>query len=201
MCCNFRCETEINECESSPCENNSTCVDLVGRFECNCTANYTGVRCEFEVSVVRGVSISAQKSVGRTVEMSHTHTHTHTHTHRLCFSLLRGREAGRLRIRKRWTGRSRCQCCVNTSSSIEPVWLRLRWKQHQFWHSVHPASALSWDVIQLPCMLVLFTRNCQKIWEMFSAVLWNSCSKGICFRECLGIAKTRHFFKPCLSLS
>ena len=44
-----RCETEANECDSSPCENNSTCIDLLNGFECNCTANYTGVRCEIEV--------------------------------------------------------------------------------------------------------------------------------------------------------
>ena len=44
-----RCETEANECESSPCDNNSTCIDLLNGFECNCTANYTGVRCEIEV--------------------------------------------------------------------------------------------------------------------------------------------------------
>ena len=36
----------INDCASSPCQNNATCKDLIGGFNCICQANYTGSRCE-----------------------------------------------------------------------------------------------------------------------------------------------------------
>ncbi|TNN67237.1 Fibropellin-1 [Liparis tanakae] len=32
------CETEINECDSSPCQHNGTCSDLLGNHECQCHA-------------------------------------------------------------------------------------------------------------------------------------------------------------------
>lgn len=41
-----RCESNINECSSSPCLNNSTCVDLVDGFVCKCPSNFQGVYCE-----------------------------------------------------------------------------------------------------------------------------------------------------------
>lgn len=46
-----RCETDIDECESNPCQNNGTCWDQVDGFICNCTANYTGDYCEYSVSI------------------------------------------------------------------------------------------------------------------------------------------------------
>uniref|UniRef100_A0A1X7UPV7 Uncharacterized protein n=1 Tax=Amphimedon queenslandica TaxID=400682 RepID=A0A1X7UPV7_AMPQE len=39
------CETELNECDSNPC-NNGTCVDKIGSFSCNCFPGYTGQQCE-----------------------------------------------------------------------------------------------------------------------------------------------------------
>ncbi|KAI9535202.1 hypothetical protein NQZ68_002756 [Dissostichus eleginoides] len=32
------CETEINECDSSPCQHNGTCSDLLGHHQCQCPA-------------------------------------------------------------------------------------------------------------------------------------------------------------------
>ena len=40
------CQTDINECLSSPCLNNSTCVDHVNAFECKCKSGYKGETCE-----------------------------------------------------------------------------------------------------------------------------------------------------------
>lgn len=31
------CETEIDECDSDPCQNGGTCIDKVGEYECECT--------------------------------------------------------------------------------------------------------------------------------------------------------------------
>ena len=38
--------TEVDECESQPCQNGGDCTDKLGLFECNCTAGYEGVQCE-----------------------------------------------------------------------------------------------------------------------------------------------------------
>ena len=41
------CLSEINECASSPCQNNGTCVDQIGNYMCHCPPDfYTGVHCE-----------------------------------------------------------------------------------------------------------------------------------------------------------
>ena len=37
---------EIDECQSNPCKNNGTCIDLIGSFNCNCTAGFNGTQCE-----------------------------------------------------------------------------------------------------------------------------------------------------------
>jgi len=40
---------EINECDSNPCTNNSTCADLIGDFLCICQPGYTGKQCEINI--------------------------------------------------------------------------------------------------------------------------------------------------------
>ena len=37
--------SDIDECESNPCENGSTCLDLANGFNCTCIAGYTGDTC------------------------------------------------------------------------------------------------------------------------------------------------------------
>ena len=41
-----RCETDIDECVNSPCENGGTCVDDINSFQCTCPDDTTGYRCE-----------------------------------------------------------------------------------------------------------------------------------------------------------
>ena len=36
---------DIDDCEDSPCTNEGTCVDHVGRYECICPQLYAGERC------------------------------------------------------------------------------------------------------------------------------------------------------------
>ncbi|VDN44540.1 unnamed protein product [Dibothriocephalus latus] len=40
------CETDINECSGSPCQNNGQCEDLIGGFRCHCVRGWKGEFCE-----------------------------------------------------------------------------------------------------------------------------------------------------------
>lgn len=42
----IRCDEDIDECAPEPCQNNGTCSNLIGRYECNCTEDFVGVDCE-----------------------------------------------------------------------------------------------------------------------------------------------------------
>ncbi len=37
---------DINECDSSPCQNDAKCNDMVHQYNCTCAAGYTGDHCE-----------------------------------------------------------------------------------------------------------------------------------------------------------
>ena len=37
--------SDIDDCDSYPCENNATCVDEVNDYTCNCTVGYFGKNC------------------------------------------------------------------------------------------------------------------------------------------------------------
>ena len=38
--------SEINECESDPCNNGASCVDEINAFRCICTLGFDGSTCE-----------------------------------------------------------------------------------------------------------------------------------------------------------
>ncbi len=40
------CETEMDECQSSPCENSGSCTDGVSSYNCTCPTEYYGQHCE-----------------------------------------------------------------------------------------------------------------------------------------------------------
>ena len=42
----FISNSVIDECASTPCQNNGTCIDGLDRHACLCLAGYTGVVCE-----------------------------------------------------------------------------------------------------------------------------------------------------------
>ncbi|XP_056130418.1 protocadherin Fat 4 [Lampris incognitus] len=44
------CETDIDECQPSPCHNGGTCHNLVGGFSCTCPDGFTGMACERDVN-------------------------------------------------------------------------------------------------------------------------------------------------------
>ncbi|XP_030603557.1 protein eyes shut homolog [Archocentrus centrarchus] len=43
------CESEINECDSSPCQHNGKCYDLLGDYSCQCPTGFHGKRCEVDI--------------------------------------------------------------------------------------------------------------------------------------------------------
>ncbi|KAI3363129.1 hypothetical protein L3Q82_011776 [Scortum barcoo] len=43
------CGTEINECDSSPCQHGGTCSDLLGHYECQCPTGFLGKNCEVDI--------------------------------------------------------------------------------------------------------------------------------------------------------
>ncbi|CAF5016122.1 unnamed protein product, partial [Rotaria sp. Silwood1] len=44
------CETNIDECLSSPCANNGICIDLINGYYCNCTNNYISTNCSISLN-------------------------------------------------------------------------------------------------------------------------------------------------------
>ena len=50
----IRCETNVDDCVGHTCQNNATCVDLVGSYECSCGRGFTGNRCETKIAFCSG---------------------------------------------------------------------------------------------------------------------------------------------------
>ncbi len=45
-----RCEEDVDECASAPCQNEATCEDRVGAFACRCPPGYGGNVCEVRLN-------------------------------------------------------------------------------------------------------------------------------------------------------
>ena len=57
------CEAEIDKCSSGPCGNNSTCLDRLGYFRCDCLPPYMYVRLRFSIFLGSGGSSISQKGL------------------------------------------------------------------------------------------------------------------------------------------
>lgn len=42
----LRCDTNVNECSSNPCQNGGTCVDGINGYNCQCTGTFSGSNCQ-----------------------------------------------------------------------------------------------------------------------------------------------------------
>ncbi|KAI0237080.1 hypothetical protein LSAT2_012454 [Lamellibrachia satsuma] len=42
---------DINECESSPCQNSAKCTNLINKYRCTCARGYRGRNCETEIPI------------------------------------------------------------------------------------------------------------------------------------------------------
>ena len=43
------CETDIDDCQTAPCENNGTCIDQVNGYNCSCLQGFTGHNCSINI--------------------------------------------------------------------------------------------------------------------------------------------------------
>ncbi|CAG5861826.1 unnamed protein product [Menidia menidia] len=44
-----RCQIDVDECASNPCQNEGTCKDQINSFTCECRPGYTGIHCETDI--------------------------------------------------------------------------------------------------------------------------------------------------------
>ncbi|XP_060571839.1 fibropellin-3-like isoform X2 [Ruditapes philippinarum] len=52
-----KCDAEIDECSTNPCENGGTCIDEYNAFHCNCTEGFVGRRCQIPVKSLPPVHV------------------------------------------------------------------------------------------------------------------------------------------------
>ena len=45
-----RCERNINECNSQPCQNGAQCIDGINAYVCVCPDGYQGAHCEMDIN-------------------------------------------------------------------------------------------------------------------------------------------------------
>ncbi len=45
-----QCQTQINECASTPCMNSGVCTDYLNSYSCTCANGFTGVRCQTNIN-------------------------------------------------------------------------------------------------------------------------------------------------------
>uniref|UniRef100_A0A914VZ39 Uncharacterized protein n=1 Tax=Plectus sambesii TaxID=2011161 RepID=A0A914VZ39_9BILA len=55
------CNTEIDECDSSPCLNNGVCTDTFNGYNCTCLAAFSGTNCEVKLTTCDLQTSSEQK--------------------------------------------------------------------------------------------------------------------------------------------
>ncbi|XP_070568051.1 neurogenic locus notch homolog protein 1-like [Ptychodera flava] len=68
------CQNDIrNECSSNPCDNNGTCIDQVGYFQCLCPPLFNGIQCDvLDVTFPGGIGVNVTSAPPMTTMESST---------------------------------------------------------------------------------------------------------------------------------
>lgn len=92
--CPFLIADILNECNSGPCHNGGTCIDHLGKFECECTNDYSGQRCELgnNIRIIRiggcmyeDLVVDPQYIINVNVNLIAMPISIHCHTQFLCY--------------------------------------------------------------------------------------------------------------------
>ena len=60
---NFFFSKDINECASSPCKNDGTCIDGLNTFTCICTEGYSGDDCDTSKPLKKKINKLGRKTI------------------------------------------------------------------------------------------------------------------------------------------
>ncbi|KAJ8734395.1 hypothetical protein PYW07_014946 [Mythimna separata] len=90
-----RCELNIDECASSPCENGK-CIDGIGGYTCDCAAGFEGEHCEVEIDECQSTSAATRATAPPASRASTARSRsTSARAHRRLHVRLRRRLRGR----------------------------------------------------------------------------------------------------------
>ena len=64
------CQDDIPECDTQPCLNNGTCIELPGSFSCSCQPGYQGRTCQTDVDECLDNPCGGQGNCVNTVSIS-----------------------------------------------------------------------------------------------------------------------------------
>ncbi|XP_041043291.1 versican core protein-like [Carcharodon carcharias] len=68
----LRCEANINDCASAPCQNKGTCIDAISGYSCICLKGFAGINCEHNVDECVSNPCLHGMSIGRLVHCCRT---------------------------------------------------------------------------------------------------------------------------------
>ncbi len=72
--------SDLNECDSFPCEHSATCVDQIGKYQCMCPPGYTSTNCE-----IGRYSIKYNQTYIRQWLLCFTHNRLSSVSHKIAF--------------------------------------------------------------------------------------------------------------------
>ena len=63
-----RCETNADDCIGNRCQNNATCIDKIGSYECHCAGGYSGDFCQTKIPFCSTPEFSPCQNGGKCID-------------------------------------------------------------------------------------------------------------------------------------